>query len=390
MQLIPQSPIRKLSPLADAAKARGIRIYHLNIGQPDIHSPEKGLDALRTVDRKILEYSPSEGFLSLRRRISEYYAGYGMDYSPEDITVTTGASEAVLFSFLTCLDPGDEVITTEPTYANYISFAVAAGIKIVPVTTKIGNGFSLPDAEQFAGMITDRTRGILVCNPNNPSGSLYTRQELEMLGETVKKHGIFLFADEVYREFVYDGQFFSVGHLQGADDNIVIFDSMSKRYSECGIRIGAIVTKNKAVQEGVMKLAQARLSPPLLGQIVAEASFSAGPEYLDPVKEEYRHRRDVLINGLRKIPGVTVNIPQGAFYTIAGLPVENAEDFCSWCLTDFSDNGETIMMAPASGFYITPGLGLNEVRIAYVLKSEDLERATELLGKALEAYSRRA
>ena len=385
---IPLSPIRKLTPLADEAKSRGTRVYHLNIGQPDIHTPEEGLDAVRKIGRKVLEYSPSQGFLSLREKISEYYADFGMDYSPEDIIVTTGASEAVLFSFITCMDPGDELITTEPTYANYLSFAAAAGVRVVPITTRIEDGFALPPAERFEELITEKTRGILICNPNNPSGSLYSREEMEMLGDIVRRHGIFLFSDEVYREFVYDGmEFFSAGHLKGVDENVVIFDPMSKRFPECGIRIGAVISKNRPVAEGFLKLAQARLSPPLLGQIVAEASFSAGHAYLDPVAEEYQHRRDVLIEGLQKIPGVRVVKPQGAFYVIASLPVENAEDFCSWCLTDFSDNGETVMMAPASGFYITPGLGPSEVRIAYVLKSDDLRRATELLAKALRQYT---
>ena len=388
IQEIPLSPIRKLTPLADEAKSRGIKVYHLNIGQPDIHTPEEGMDAMRKIDRKVLEYSPSQGFLSLRQRISEYYAGFGMKYSPDEIIVTTGASEAVLFSFITCMDPGDEIITTEPTYANYLSFAAASGVKVVPITTSIDNGFALPPAERFEELITDRTRAILICNPNNPSGSLYSREEMEMLAEIVKRHGIFLFADEVYREFVYDGMdFFSAGHLEGLDENVVIFDSMSKRFSECGIRIGAVITKNKAVAEGFLKLAQARLSPPLIGQIVAEASFSAGHAYLDPIAKEYRHRRNVLVECLQNIPGIKVIRPQGAFYVIASLPVENAEDFCSWCLSDFSDNGETVMMAPASGFYITPGLGLSEVRIAYVLNAADLQRATAILGKALQQYN---
>lgn len=388
IQEIPLSPIRKLTPLADEAKSRGIKVYHLNIGQPDIHTPGEGMDAMRKIDRKVLEYSPSQGFLSLRQRISEYYAGFGMKYSPDEIIVTTGASEAVLFSFITCMDPGDEIITTEPTYANYLSFAAAAGVKVVPITTSIDNGFALPPAERFEELITDRTRAILICNPNNPSGSLYSREEMEMLAEIVKRHGIFLFADEVYREFVYDGMdFFSAGHLEGVDENVVIFDSMSKRFSECGIRIGAVITKNKAVAEGFLKLAQARLSPPLIGQIVAEASFSAGHAYLDPIAKEYRHRRNVLVECLQNIPGIKVIRPQGAFYVIASLPVENAEDFCSWCLSDFSDNGETVMMAPASGFYITPGLGLSEVRIAYVLNAADLQRATAILGKALQQYN---
>ena len=385
---IPLSPIRKLTPLADEARSRGITVYHLNIGQPDIQTPEQGLAAMRNIDRKVLEYSPSQGFLSLRRKIAEYYADFGIEYDPDEIIVTTGASEAVLFSFITCFDPGDELITTEPTYANYLSFAAAAGVKVVPITTSIDDGFALPPAERFEELITERTRGILICNPNNPSGSLYSREEMKMLGDIVRRHGIFLFADEVYREFVYDGmEFFSAGHLEGVDDNVVIFDSMSKRFSECGIRTGAVITRNRAVTEGFLKLAQARLSPPLVGQIIAEASFSAGHAYLDPIAKEYQHRRDVLIEGLQNIPGIRVARPQGAFYVIASLPVENAEDFCAWCLSDFSDNGETVMMAPASGFYITPGLGPSEVRIAYVLNTGDLRRATDLLAKALRQYT---
>ena len=322
--------------------------------------------------------------------IAEYYADFGIEYDPDEIIVTTGASEAVLFSFITCFDPGDELITTEPTYANYLSFAAAAGVKVVPITTSIDDGFALPPAERFEELITERTRGILICNPNNPSGSLYSREEMKMLGDIVRRHGLFLFADEVYREFVYDGmEFFSAGHLEGVDDNVVIFDSMSKRFSECGIRTGAVITRNRAVTEGFLKLAQARLSPPLVGQIIAEASFSAGHAYLDPIAKEYQHRRDVLIEGLQNIPGIRVARPQGAFYVIASLPVENAEDFCAWCLSDFSDNGETVMMAPASGFYITPGLGPSEVRIAYVLNSDDLRRATDIIGKALDQYNSR-
>ena len=371
------SPIRKLTPLADKAKAKGIRIYHLNIGQPDIRTPSKGLESLRHIDRTVLEYSPSQGFLSLRRKISEYYAGYGMEYSPDDITVTTGASEAVLFSFLTCMDPGDELITTEPTYANYLAFADVAGVKVR----------TLPEVEHFEELITDRTKAILICNPNNPSGTLYGHREMRMLADIVRKHGLYLFSDEVYREFVYDGQeYFSAGHFEELAENVVLIDSFSKRYSECGIRVGALITKNKSITQGVLKLCQARLSPPLLGQIVAEASCGEDPSYLENVISEYDQRRKVLVKALSDIPGVKVSTPHGAFYAMAALPVDDAEKFCAWCLSDFSYEGESVMMAPANGFYITPGLGTNQVRMAYVLKSEDLQRAAFLLGKALEQY----
>lgn len=381
------SPIRKLTPLADKAKSKGIRIYHLNIGQPDIKTPARGLDSLRHIDRTVLEYSPSQGFLSLRQKISEYYAGYGMDYSPDDITVTTGASEAVLFSFLTCMDPGDELITTEPTYANYLAFADVAGVKVRTLKTHIENDFALPEVEHFEELITDRTKAILICNPNNPSGTLYTHREMRMLADIVRKHGLYLFSDEVYREFVYDGQeYFSAGHFDELAENAVLIDSFSKRYSECGIRVGALITKNKSITQGVLKLCQARLSPPLLGQIVAEASCGEDPSYLENVISEYDRRRKVLIQALSAIPGVKVSTPHGAFYAMVALPVDYAEKFCSWCLSDFSHEGESVMMAPANGFYITPGLGTNQVRMAYVLKSEDLQRAAFLLGKALEQY----
>ena len=381
------SPIRKLTPLADRAKSRGIKIYHLNIGQPDIRTSAKGLASLKTIDRTVLEYSPSEGFYSLRKKISAYYAEYGMDFSPEEITVTTGASEAVLFAFLTCMDPGDELITTEPTYANYLAFAEVAGVKVRTLKTSIENGFALPQVEHFEELITPRTKAILICNPNNPSGTLYDRKEMQMLADIVRKHGLYLFSDEVYREFVYDGmEYFSAGHFDGLDENVVMLDSFSKRYSECGIRVGALITRNRAITQGVLKLCQARLSPPLLGQIVAEASCDEDPSYLDNVIKEYDSRRKVLIESLSRIPGVKVSTPHGAFYAMAALPVDDAEKFCAWCLSDFQYEGESIMMAPANGFYITPGLGINEVRMAYVLKSEDLRRAVTVLEKALEAY----
>ena len=307
--------------------------------------------------------------------------------SPEEITVTTGASEAVLFAFLTCMDPGDELITTEPTYANYLAFAEVAGVKVRTLKTSIENGFALPQVEHFEELITPRTKAILICNPNNPSGTLYDRKEMQMLADIVRKHGLYLFSDEVYREFVYDGmEYFSAGHFDGLDENVVLLDSFSKRYSECGIRVGALITRNRAITQGVLKLCQARLSPPLLGQIVAEASCDEDPSYLDNVIKEYDSRRKVLIESLTRIPGVKVSTPHGAFYAMAALPVDDAEKFCAWCLSDFQYEGESIMMAPANGFYITPGLGINEVRMAYVLKSEDLRRAVTVLEKALEAY----
>lgn len=384
---IAASPIRKLAPLAEKAKARGVKVYHLNIGQPDIRTPEVAIEALRRIDRTVLEYSPSQGFLSLREKISVYYSRYGMDYSPDQIIVTSGGSEAVLFSFLACMDPGDEIITTDPTYANYIAFAAAAGVKVKTILTRIEDNFALPPVEEFETLITPATKAILICNPNNPTGSLYTAAEMQMLAEIVRRHDLFLFSDEVYREFIYgDAEYVSAGHLEGVDDNVVILDSFSKRYSECGIRIGAVVTRNRSVAEGVLKLGQARLSPPLLGQIVAEASCSVGREYLDPVINEYGHRRNVLVDGLKSIPGVVVSVPSGAFYVIARLPVDDADRFCAWCLESFEYEGETVMMAPASGFYFTPGAGRSEVRIAYVLEAKCLERAVVLLSKALEKY----
>lgn len=387
---IANSPIRKLTPLADAAKARGVKVHHLNIGQPDIRTPQAAIDALRHIDRTVLEYSPSGGFLSLREKIAAYYSGYGMSYAPDQIVVTAGASEAVLFSFIACLDPGDEIITTDPTYANYIAFAAAAGVRVRTVLTRIEDGFALPHASEFEKMITPATRAILICNPNNPSGTLYSPEEMRMLAGIVRDHDLFLFSDEVYREFVYDGaEYLSAGHLSGVDGNVVIFDSFSKRYSECGIRIGAVLSKNSHVIEGVLKLGQARLSPPLLGQIVAEASCSAGREYLDPVIEEYDRRRKTLLKGLEGIPGVVAAVPSGAFYVIAKLPVDDADRFCAWCLSDFEYEGETVMMAPASGFYFTQGAGRSEVRIAYVLEEKSLERAVLLLSKALEKYRSR-
>ena len=384
---MPYSPIRKLAPYADAAKRNGVKVYHLNIGQPDIKTPECALEAIRNVDREILEYSPSDGYLSLRTKMVKYYAEYGIYLSPDEIIITAGGSEAVLFAFLACLDPGDEIIVTDPFYANYMAFAISVGAVIKSVKTRIEDGFRLPSVEEFEAKITPRTKAILICNPNNPTGYLYTRKEMQRLRDIVRKHGLFLFSDEVYREFIYTGMpYISAFHLDGIEENVVLFDSVSKRYSECGTRIGCLCTKNKSVHDAVMKFCQARLSPPLLGQIVAEASIDVPKDYLSGVYEEYLDRRNFLIDGLNKIPGVYSPIPMGAFYTMAKLPVDDAEKFCIWCLNEFRWNGATVMMAPASGFYTEPGEGKQEVRIAYVLCKEDLATALEVLRKALEQY----
>ena len=384
---MPASPIRKLVPLADEAKRRGVKIYHLNIGQPDLPTPQAGLDALKNIDRQVLEYSPSDGYLSLREKLVGYYDQYQIKLSPDDIIITTGGSEAVLFAFMSCLNPGDEIIVPEPAYANYMAFAISAGAVIRTVSTSIEEGFSLPKVEQFEELINERTRGILICNPNNPTGYLYTRKEMNRIRDMVKKYDLFLFSDEVYREFIYTGSpYISACHLEGIEQNVVLIDSVSKRYSECGIRIGALITKNRRLRDAVMKFCQARLSPPLIGQIVAEASLDAPREYMIRTYEEYIERRNCLIDGLNKIPGVYSPIPMGAFYTVARLPIDDSDKFCAWCLSEFNYEGETIMMAPASGFYTDPMKGRNEVRIAYVLKKADLQRALFILGKALEAY----
>ena len=377
-------------PLAEAAKARGTKIYHLNIGQPDVHTPQVGLDALKHIDRKVLEYSPSDGYRSLREKLVGYYDQYQIKLTADDIIITTGGSEAVLFAFMSCLNPGDEIIVPEPAYANYMAFAISAGAVIRPVISTIEDGFSLPGIEAFERLINERTRGILICNPNNPTGYLYTRKEMNQIRDLVKKYDLFLFSDEVYREYIYTGSpYISAFHLEGIENNVVLIDSVSKRYSECGIRIGSLITKNKELHAAVMKFCQARLSPPLIGQIVAEASIDAPRQYTIDVYEEYIERRKCLIDGLNKIPGVYSPIPMGAFYTVARLPVDDSDKFCAWCLTDFEYEGETIMLAPASGFYTDPSMGRNEVRIAYILKKEDLQRALLILGKALEAYNNR-
>lgn len=384
---MPFSPIRKLAPYADEAKRNGVHVYHLNIGQPDIKTPQCALEALHHIDREILEYSPSDGLLELRTQMVKYYAEYGIFLSPEEIIITAGGSEAVLFAFLACLDPGDEIIITDPFYANYMAFAISVGAVIKSVKTRIEDGFRLPPVEAFEKQITDGTKAILICNPNNPTGYLYTRKEMLQLRDIVKKHNLFLFSDEVYREFIYTGMpYISAFHLDGIDDNVVLFDSVSKRYSECGTRIGCLCTHNKKVHEAVMKFCQARLSPPLIGQLVAAASIDVSKDYLHGVYEEYLDRRNFLIDGLNKIPGVYSPIPMGAFYTVARLPVDDAEKFCVWCLSDFRYEGATVMMAPASGFYTEPGEGRQEVRIAYVLCKEDLAKALVVLQKALEKY----
>ncbi|NDV68256.1 pyridoxal phosphate-dependent aminotransferase [Dysgonomonas sp. 25] len=385
---MPSSPIRKLAPLSDSAKARGLKVYHLNIGQPDLPTPEAALDAIRNIDRKILEYSPSDGYRSYREKLVSYYAKFNINVSADDIIITTGGSEAVLFAFLACLNPGDEIIVPEPAYANYMAFAISAGAIIRTVSSSIEEGFSLPPVEKFEELINKRTKGIMICNPNNPTGYLYSRAEMNQIKHLVQKYDLYLFSDEVYREFIYTGSpYISACHLVGIEENVVLIDSVSKRYSECGIRIGALITKNKELRKTLMKFCQARLSPPLIGQIAAEASLDADLDYMRDMYDEYVERRKFLIDRLNRIPGVYSPIPMGAFYTVARLPVDDADKFCAWCLSDFEYEGQTVFMAPASGFYTTPGLGKNEVRLAYVLNKEDLANALTVLEKALETYN---
>ena len=387
---MPASPIRKLVPLANRAKAKGTVVYHLNIGQPDLATPEVALRAAHHLDREVLEYSPSEGILSFRKKLVEYYHKFNIDVCTDDIIITTGGSEAVFFSFMACLDPGDEIIVPEPAYANYMAFAISCGAVIKTISSTIDDGFALPSVEKFEALITPRTKAILICNPNNPTGYLYTRKEMNQIRDLVRKYDLFLFSDEVYREFSYTGApYISAFHLEGIENNVILVDSVSKRYSECGIRIGALITKNKQVRENVMKWCQARLSPPLIGQIMAEASLDTPEEYMRDVYDEYVERRKFLIDGLNRIPGCYSPIPMGAFYTVARLPIDDADKFCAWCLEEFDYEGQTIFMAPASGFYTTPGLGKNEVRLAYVLKKEDLAKALVVLEKALETYNKK-
>ncbi len=384
---MPASPIRRLFPLANKAIQRGLKVYRLNIGQPDVPTPPAAIEALHNIDRKVLEYSPSEGLLSLRKKLKEYYHRFNIEVDVDDIIVTAGGSEAVLFAFMASLDPGDEIIVPEPAYANYMAFAVSAGVKIITIPSSIDDGFELPPVEEFEKLITPRTKGILICNPNNPTGYLYTMKEMLQIRDLVLKHDLFLFSDEVYREFCYTGApYISAFHLPGIEDKVVLIDSVSKRYNECGIRIGALITKHRELKESVMKFCQARLSPPLLGQIVAEASIDTPPEYMLATYNEYVERRKYLIDQINKIPGCYSPIPMGAFYTLVKLPVDDADKFCRWCLEEFEYEGQTIFMAPGSGFYSNPELGKNQVRMAYVLKREELGKAMEVLRHALEAY----
>ena len=386
-QQMPDSPIRKLAPFAVAAKAAGRKVLHLNIGQPDIETPEVARQAVREMEHTVIEYSPSDGFASYREGLASYYASVGVEVGPDQIIVTTGGSEALVFAFQACLEPGDEVIIPEPFYANYNGFATMAGVKVVPVTASIEDGFALPPVADIAAKITDRTRAILICNPGNPTGYVYTDAELQAIRELVLGHDLYLFADEVYREFCYGDQApTSVLSLPGLVDHVVLMDSVSKRYSMCGARVGALVTRNAAVHQACMRFAMARLSPPTLGQIAGEAALRTPRAYFEEVKSAYVGRRNALIEGLRDIPGVTVPLPGGAFYAVARLPIDSSDAFCEWMLSEFHLNGDTVMMAPASGFYATPGAGRDEVRIAYVLEESAIRRAVEVIAAGLAAY----
>jgi aspartate aminotransferase len=386
-QQMPASPIRKLVPFATAAKAAGKKVYHLNIGQPDIETPEVALNAIKNLDRTVIEYSDSEGYASYREGLAKYYQGVGIDVSADDVMVTTGGSEALVFSFMTCMDPGDEIIIPEPFYANYNGFAIMAGLNVKPITAKIEDGFALPPIEEFEKQITSKTKAILICNPGNPTGSLYSKESLEALAEIVKKHDLFLFADEVYREFCYDGaKPFSAINLEGLEENVVIVDSVSKRYSMCGARVGALVSKNKQLMSTALKFGQARLSPPTLGQIAGEAALNTPQEYFDGVITEYVGRRNTLVDGLNAIEGVTCPKPAGAFYAMAELPIDSGDKFCQWMLEEFDIDGETVMMAPGAGFYSTNGIGDKQVRIAYVLNEEDLKKSVNIIEEGLKVY----
>lgn len=386
---MPESPIRKLVPFAEMAKKKGHKVYHLNIGQPDIKTPEVAINAVKNTDITVLEYSHSAGFESYRKKLSAYYKTHGLPVETEDIIITTGGSEALLFAIGTALDQGEEIIIPEPFYANYNGFSTASGVTVVPVTTSLENNFELPPISEFEKLITPKTKAILICNPGNPTGRLYTYNEIVLLAEIVKKHDLFLIADEVYREFIYDvnEKHYSVLNIEGIEQNAIMIDSVSKRFSMCGARIGCIVSKNKDVMEAAMKFAQARLSPPTFAQIASEAALDTPQSYFDEVTIEYKSRRDTLVEELNKIEGVEVGVPSGAFYCIAKLPVDNADDFARWLLESYDKNGETVMIAPAEGFYSTQGLGLKEVRIAYVLKKEDLIRSVEILKDALKVYN---
>lgn len=383
---MPPSPIRKLVPFAEAAKKKGTRVYHLNIGQPDIETPPAVMDAVKHADIRVLEYSHSAGNESYRRKLVEYYKKVGIDITHEQIIITAGGSEAIVFAFMCCMNPGDEVIIPEPFYANYNGFAVMAGVTVVPIPSSIDTGFALPPIEEFRKVITPRTRAIMVCSPNNPTGYLYSRTEMEALKTICVEKGLYLFSDEAYREFCYDGEHVSAMHLSGMDDNVILMDTVSKRYSACGARIGAFVTRNKDVYAAAMKFAQARLSPPGLGQILGEAAISLPDSYFDAPKAEYRARRDLLVKRLNAMPGVTCPNPGGAFYAIARLPIDDSDKFCQWLLESFTHEGQTVMLAPATGFYGTPGLGKDEVRLAYVLNLEAIGHAMDCLEHALRVY----
>lgn len=384
---MPASPIRRLVPYAEAAKNKGRKVYHLNIGQPDIPTPPVALDAVRNMPDRVIQYSHSAGNESYRKKLADYYTGIGIPVDHTEMLVTTGGSEAISFALMATADTGDEVIVPEPFYANYNGFSVAAGVRVVAVTSNIGDGFALPPLEEFEKAVTPKTRGIVICNPNNPTGYLYTREELQQLGELVRKHDLFLFSDEVYREFCYDGaSHFSAMHLEGLEEHVVMMDSVSKRYSMCGARVGALVTRNKQVISTALKFAQARLSPPSFGQVAGEAALETPASYFREVHEEYIGRRDFMVEALNNMPGVQCPVPRGAFYTVVHLPVDDADAFAQWILSDFEHHNQTVMMAPASGFYSTPGLGKQEVRIAYVLNKDDLARAMETLAAALRAY----
>jgi aspartate aminotransferase len=384
---MPASPIRKLVPFADKSKQKGIKVYHLNIGQPDIETPEVALKAIHNFHQKVIEYSHSAGIISYRRKLANYYEKIGLPVSPDEIIVTSGASEAILFAMQTTMDPGDEIIIPEPFYANYNGFAINSGVVVKPIPSRIEDGFALPPISEFEKAITPRTKAIMICNPNNPTGYLYSREELEVLREIALKYDLYLFADEVYREFCYDGKkHFSVMQLEGLEQHAILIDSVSKRYSECGVRIGCMISHNKDVIATAMKFAQARLSPPALGQVVAEASLDTPQDYFDKVLNEYLARRNTVVSAINKMPGAFCPNPQGAFYVVARLPIDNSDKFCQWLLESFEYKGATVMLAPATGFYATPGKGTDEVRISYVLNVEDLTKSMECLAEALKVY----
>lgn len=386
-QNMPASPIRKLVPFADAAKKRGVKVYHLNIGQPDIPTPDVAMDAIRNFSQKVVEYSHSAGILSYRQKLVGYYAKNNIHITPDDIIVTAGGSEAILIALGTIMDPDDELIVPEPFYANYNGFSVNAGVKVVPIPSKIDSGFALPAIEEFEKVITPKTKAILVCNPNNPTGYLYSKEEIETLGRLAKKHDLYLLADEVYREFIYgDATHFSVMELEGLEENSILVDSVSKRYSACGFRIGALISKNKQVMNAAMKFAQARLSPPTFGQVASEAAIETPQSYFVEVKAEYVARRNIVVEAINKMEGAFCPNPKGAFYVVARLPIDDSDRFCQWLLEDFNLNGDTVMLAPATGFYSTPGMGKDEVRISYVLNVTDMKRSMEILEAAVKAY----